>query len=166
MTTIEAKQYDTLIALRAGICRVNGLSANTMWNERRSYCCVGTLFPVQSTNPLTRTLLQMNPMAWARWDKKVLYMAANVNNAFVGTDIERKRYMLEWVYDMSMKSYQGEDIFKGADLRAPSHFKIPQFPKKWFSDMFAYWQQVLFAESKPLFPESPPFDYWTRTAPI
>ena len=127
-TDEQQKQYFTLQALQAGISRVSELGANAMWcstGERN--CAVATLFPVESTSSqasLAKTL--SDPSLWAQWDKNVLYMTGNQNNAFDGTPEARRHYMLTWVTEMLVKLRAGEAIInEGSDLRVP-HFQIPE----------------------------------------
>ena len=122
------KQHRTLQGLRYGISRVSELGANAMWcSEAEHFCAVATLFPVDSTSTKAgQAKLLSDPSLWAMWDKNVLYMAGNANNAFTGTPEERRNFMLQWSIEMVTKLRDGENIVnEGSDLRVP-HFTVTE----------------------------------------
>jgi len=119
------KQQRTLFALFNGILQTEQLAARTLWNEEAFGCSVGALIPVNKRTKSTRAKLLTDPTWWQQWDKDILYMTANENNAFVGTDRERQKYMLKWTEEMYRKLLKGVNIIEGSDLRVP-HFEVTE----------------------------------------
>ena len=123
------RRIDTLFALFAGIKGEKSLAARTLWTLERVPCSVGVLIPRGARTNETMESLQKNAVWWNYFDGDILYMTANANNAFVGTNEERRDYMVQWVWDKIQAVRTGKEVVvKGSDLRIP-HFEIPELVK-------------------------------------